>query len=108
MSPVVDVPPAAVATVKKSKATAKQERVHLRVTQENKGLLEEAAALSGVNVTDYATQALVEAALNTIERHRITRLNYESNAAFYKAIDSEELPEGASALLDMFDMVRLS
>lgn len=65
----------------------KNARVELRVTADQKRLVEEAAAIEGRSVTDFALTTLVVHAQGIIERERQLRIDAERFDAFAMIMD---------------------
>lgn len=80
--------------------TVKDKRLELRVTGEQKELIEQAAALEGRSVTDFSTHALTEHAHEVIRREHQLMLDAELFDAFRAELDrpAEVLP----GLADLF------
>ena len=79
----------------------KVERVHCRVTTQNKAILKKAAALTGQDLTSFVTDATVERAIEVIEKHERLSLSERDSMIFIEAIDnppapSQKLREAAS------------
>jgi uncharacterized protein (DUF1778 family) len=67
--------------------TVKDKRLELRVTSEQKQLIEQAAALEGRSVTDFSTQVIVEEAHEVIRREHQLALDAELFDAFQAELD---------------------
>jgi uncharacterized protein (DUF1778 family) len=67
----------------------KTERLAARLSPERKAMLERAAKLQGVDLTEFAMAAATAAARETIDRHEVTRLTPADHVAFAKALDAE-------------------
>jgi len=65
-------------------------RMEQRTTAAAKKIIEEAAALLGVNGSEFTTQAAVKAARETIRDHGTTALTRADQEAFARAIDKLE------------------
>lgn len=73
-------------------------RLNLRVTSELHGLIEKAAALSGLSVQNYIRAVLSEESVRTIERHRIIKIAEEDAEAFMKVMEGQSIePEDTIA-----------
>ena len=63
-------------------------RLDFRLSEQLKELIEQAAALSGQNLSDFATSVLARQSEEIVERHRIIRMSqeqYDEFAAFLEA-----------------------
>ncbi|HZC16345.1 MAG TPA: DUF1778 domain-containing protein [Caulobacteraceae bacterium] len=72
-----------------SKSTTKRtraERLETRVTAEQKGLIERAAALQGRSVTDFVLTSVQDAARRAIEEHSQLALSVRDSEAFVDAL----------------------
>jgi uncharacterized protein (DUF1778 family) len=72
--------------------TAKErntERMNFRVKPRIKAAIQRAAALSGVDDSEFAMSAAYEAALGIIERHERITLMAEDREAFFAAFDGK-------------------
>jgi uncharacterized protein (DUF1778 family) len=67
-------------------SAAKLERIEARVTAEDKTLVQQAAALAGMSLTDFIMLSAREAAMETIRSHQVIRLTVEDSAAFAEAL----------------------
>jgi len=65
---------------------AKRARIEARATAETKALIEHAAALSGLSVSDFLVQSAQERAEELIERRTRVRLSVERSIAFAEAL----------------------
>jgi uncharacterized protein (DUF1778 family) len=68
-------------------APLKNARIEMRVTAEQKKLIERAAALEGRSVTDFTTHLVIEYAEDIVERERIQRMSEEAFDEFVDALD---------------------
>jgi uncharacterized protein (DUF1778 family) len=64
----------------------RDERLHARVTREEKEMIETAASLSGTSASEFIETATRQAALNMIREHEILTLNAESRRVFVEAL----------------------
>jgi uncharacterized protein (DUF1778 family) len=64
----------------------RDERLHARVTPEEKEMIETAASLSGTSASEFIETATRQAALNMIREHEILTLNAESRRVFVEAL----------------------
>jgi len=62
------------------------ERLETRVTADQKGLIERAAALQGRTVTDFVLTSVQEAARRAIEEHQRLDLSVRDSEAFIEAL----------------------
>jgi len=76
------MPNAAAAKAKRSRS----ERLEARVTAEQKGLIEHAAALQGRSVTDFVLTSVQDAARRAIEEHQRFDLSVKDSRAFVQAL----------------------
>jgi uncharacterized protein (DUF1778 family) len=60
--------------------------VEARVTRELKRLFQEAADLRGVTLSDFVINSVHDAAVQTVEQHKIIRLDREASIQFAKAL----------------------
>lgn len=63
-------------------------RMDFRLSQQSKELIEQAAALSGQNLSDFATGTLTRQAEDIIERHRIIRMSQQQYDEFASFLDA--------------------
>lgn len=71
---------------KPSCGRARAQRLETRVTQEQKTLIERAAALQGRTVTDFVLTSVQDAARRAIEEHRQLELSVRDSEAFVEAL----------------------
>jgi len=64
----------------------RRERLEARITQEQKRLFQEAAALQGRSLTDFVVNSAQEAAAHAIERHRMMALSTMDQHVFVGAL----------------------
>jgi uncharacterized protein (DUF1778 family) len=62
------------------------ERLEARVTPELKALLLDAAAMRGVTLSDFLINSAHDAAVRTVEQHKLIRLNREASVQFANAL----------------------
>ena len=62
------------------------QRLEARVTAEQKGLIERAAALQGRTVTDFVLTSVQDAARRAIDEHRQLQLSLRDSEAFVDAL----------------------
>lgn len=77
----------------------KTSRLDIRLTEEQRGIIERAAALTGSTLTQWTAQHLLEAARMDIERTATLRLESEAFDAFMAALD-EPVPNEAKELMN--------
>ena len=69
-----------------SRGRARAERLETRVTEEQKNLIERAAALQGRTLTDFVLTSLQDAARRAIEEHQRLELSVRDSEAFVEAL----------------------
>lgn len=62
------------------------ERLEARLAEKQKSAIQEAAALTGRTLTDFVVGKAYEAALETIEQHRLLRLSAKDSKFFVDKI----------------------
>lgn len=70
-------------------------RMDFRLQADHKALIEQAAALSGQTVSQFAVAAMLEAARASIERATLTELSNRDRDAFLAMLDAEAEPNAA-------------
>lgn len=80
--------------------SVKDKRLELRVSGEQKELIEQAAALEGRSVTDFSTQVLTEHAHEVIRRNHQLTMDAEAFDAFLAVLDEPARP--IPGLVDLF------
>jgi uncharacterized protein (DUF1778 family) len=73
-------------TIKNVPGRARSERLEARITTEQKGLIEHAAALQGRTVTDFVLVSVQDAARRVIEDHQRLHLSLRDSQAFVDAL----------------------
>ncbi|MBI3298459.1 MAG: DUF1778 domain-containing protein [Elusimicrobia bacterium] len=73
----------------------KTDRLDMRLTTEQKDLLERAAAISGQPLTGFALSHLLEAAQDLIESHQRTVLSLQDGRRFLEILEADEVPAPA-------------
>lgn len=68
------------------------ERLEARITAEQKELFREAAALTGVTLTDFVISSVQQAAMRTLEERHLITLSRNDQRAFIRAILSPARP----------------
>lgn len=72
--------------------TEKAERMHCRVTPQNKAILQKAAALMGQDLTSFITDATVNRALEVIEKHERLSLSNRDRDLFFAVLENPPEP----------------
>jgi len=70
-------------------------RIHFRLPQEVKEVIERAALAAGLTVTDFAISALLQSAHETLERQAQRRLSDRDRDFFLKMLDEDVEPNEA-------------
>ncbi len=70
-----------------AETSAKDERLEARITSEKKEILQRAAAIKGVSLSDFVVATAYDEAARTIEAHEVIRLSLRDSALFLKALD---------------------
>ncbi|MBT1175450.1 DUF1778 domain-containing protein [Bifidobacterium sp. LC6] len=78
--------------------TQKSSRLDIRLTEEQRALIERAASLTGSTLTQWTAQHLIEAARRDIDKETTLRLNDTSFDAFLAALDAPT-PNAAKELM---------
>ena len=71
---------------KGSTERVRAQRLETRLTQAQKRLIEQAAALQGRTVTDFVLTSVQDAARKTIEAHRLLELSERDSRTFVEAL----------------------
>lgn len=69
--------------------------MHFRLPPRIKAVIQQAAAISGVDDSVFTLQAAYRAAMETIRNHEQTVLHPEDHAAFFSALDTPPPPTDA-------------
>lgn len=77
--------------------TTKTDRLEMRLTGEQKDLLERAAAISGQALTGFALSHLLDTAREVIERHQRTQLSLRDGLRFLEILEADAKPGPALA-----------
>ncbi len=77
----------------------KTARMEQRTTEQAKNLIERAAALLGVNASEFTVAAAAKAARETLRDYETTTIRPEDHAAFLRALDETEPPDDLVALM---------
>ncbi len=70
-------------------------RLEARISPEIKSLLQKAADLEGLTLTDFVIASVQEAAIATIQKHQTLKLSLEDSEAFVDALLNPPLPNQA-------------
>ena len=70
-------------------------RVEFRLPPDSKDLIEQAAQLLGLTLTEFASSRLVSLAKQTIQEHNITKLTNRDRDIFLAMLDTDEEPNAA-------------
>lgn len=73
----------------------KTDRLEMRLSREQKELLERAAAVAGQPLTGFALSHLLERAQQVVERHQKTVLSRRDQERFLQVLESEAPPSPA-------------
>jgi uncharacterized protein (DUF1778 family) len=82
-------------------ATLKNERIELRLTEEQKRTIEQAATISGRSVTDFSVPLLVDEAIEVIRQDRELHMSAEAWDAFNEILDRP-----AATVMGLADLLR--
>jgi len=70
----------------------KGERLEMRLTREQKDLIERAARIRGLDVTSFAIPTVLEAAREVVGRQSVTVLSERDFKKFLRVLDADEEP----------------
>ena len=70
-------------------------RLNFRLPSDVKEVIERAAAVSGLTVTDFAINALVNSANEVLEHHQMRKLSDRDRDLFLALLDADEEPNDA-------------
>jgi uncharacterized protein (DUF1778 family) len=73
-------------------STVAAERLEARITVEQKKIFREAAAVTGVSLTDFVVNSVHEAAVRTLEARRVLDLGRRDQKVFVEALLEAEPP----------------
>ena len=73
----------------------KEERVQARVNADTKALLERAARLRGVSLSDFMVSSASEAATRTVQEHTLIHLSAQDSKVFAEALLNPPAPNEA-------------
>ncbi|GMU20301.1 MAG: hypothetical protein AMXMBFR13_03980 [Phycisphaerae bacterium] len=76
-----------------------EERIEFRTTREAKDLIERAAAVSGMTLTDFALAHLLDAAQMTLQEHASRRLSNRDRDIFLAMLEHEDELQANEAML---------
>jgi len=76
-------------------STSKSERLEARVTPQQKGLLVQAAELSGLSLSDFLVWSASRAAQDAIREHNVITLTARDSLAFAEALLNPSKPNAA-------------
>jgi uncharacterized protein (DUF1778 family) len=76
------------------KPSEKDERLEVRVTSQQKRMIERAAEVRGTSMTDLIVASVLDAASKAIKDHDILVLNDEASRAFARAVLNPPAPNG--------------
>jgi len=87
-------------TNKSRRTLSSSKRLDIRIEQQQKELIERAAAITGQTVTNFAIANLLEKAMEVIESHERILLSNQARDKFLEALSrpAKELPELSKAL----------
>lgn len=71
------------------------DRLDFRLNSEAKRTIEQAAAVSGQTIKQFAVSTLVQAAEEVLERHRTIQLSNRDRDLFLALLDSDQRPNNA-------------
>jgi uncharacterized protein (DUF1778 family) len=87
-------------------STARDSRLEFRLASDEKAIIEQAAALSGSNTTDFVRSTMLTAAREAVRMHEVIELRAEGSRIFVEAlIDPPEPNERLRALARESGMV---
>ena len=78
-----------------SKVRRLDSRLDVRLPQQNKDLIEEAAALTGQSVSDYVVLTLVQRSGEVLEQHRNICLSNRDRDRFLRMLEADGKPNEA-------------
>ena len=71
------------------------ERLDIRLSSENKGLIAQAAELAGLNLTKFTLLTLVEKARQVVDRHAVVKMSSSDRDKFFSLLDNPPKPSDA-------------
>ena len=75
--------------------TTKTERLQARVNSETKDIIERAAFVKGISVSDFLISSAYDAAAETLAGHETLALNQQDSKIFFDAIAQPPAPNAA-------------
>ena len=75
--------------------TAKAERMDMRLSGQQKRLIEQGAALTGLSVSDFVIQSAARAAEQLVQSKQVITLTLEGQQALVAALESPPAPNAA-------------
>ncbi len=75
--------------------TNRTERIQARLTEEAKSLLESAAAMEGVPLSEFVLSSALQRAVETVQAHTSARLSARDSRAFAEALAAPPAPNAA-------------
>lgn len=76
-------------------STTRDARIDLRLSQEHKRMIEQAASVTGQSLSDFTEAHLVEAAQRAIEAATVTQLSIRDSDTFLGLIECDAKPNKA-------------
>jgi uncharacterized protein (DUF1778 family) len=76
-------------------SSGKAARLEARISEQQKALIERAAAYEGRSVTDFVVHAVSEAAMTVVQARELLRLNQAQSRAFVKRLLEPSEPNAA-------------
>jgi uncharacterized protein (DUF1778 family) len=70
----------------------RQERLDVRIAEDEKTAIDQAAALEGSNTSDFVRRSALKAAHETIQSHTVARLSLEDTRRFVAALKNPPSP----------------
>lgn len=82
-----------------NKGDSKAKRLDLRLSADDKQIMERAAAVSGSTLADYVRSTVVSDAVDRVREHEVIRLSNQGADAFVEAVTNPKEPsEGLKSL----------
>jgi len=79
------------------KTGTRDSRLEFRLPRQQRNLIEQAAAVSGQNLTDYAVSSLLRVSCDVLEKDRATQLSVHDRDLFLRLLDEDARPNAALA-----------
>jgi uncharacterized protein (DUF1778 family) len=76
---------------------SKTERLNLRVNSKSKALLQDAARVMGVSLSDFILQTVTERAQELVQNQQVISLSQQATRRFLEALD-QPVPQGLERL----------